>query len=199
MKPVLIVAAALGFASLSACVAPIGPVEVTRFHVPEASQLGQGTISVEPAEGEDGDSLEFRTYAGAVARELQRIGYSELSDGSEGSAQVAILALDRRVYRAARNGSPVSVGMGGSTGSYGSGVGVGIGLNLSGPPPEQVETRMSVAIRDRATGQNLWEGRAAFTVKASAPLAGSQLGAAKMAEALFRDFPGQSGETILVK
>lgn len=199
MKPLLIAAAAIGFASLSACVAPIGPVEVTRFHVPDTSQLGQGTIAVEPAEGENGNSLEFRTYAGAVARELQRIGYTELAAGSANSNQVAILALDRRVYRLGRDGSPVSVGVGGSTGSYGSGVGVGIGLNLSGPPPEQTETRISIAIRGRETGQNLWEGRAAFTVKSSSPLAGSQLGAAKMAEALFRDFPGQSGETILVK
>ena len=60
-------------------------------------------------------------------------------------------------------GGPVSVGVGGSTGSYGSGLGVGIGLNLSGPPPEQVETELAVAIRDRKTDKVLWEGRASFT------------------------------------
>jgi hypothetical protein len=54
-------------------------------------------------------------------------------------------------------------------------------------------------IRDRESGRTLWEGRSSFTVRATSPLAGTQLGAAKMAEALFRDFPGISGETILVK
>jgi len=199
MKPLLSVAVTISLVALSGCVAPVGPVEVTRFHLPDTSRLGQGTIAVEPAEGIDGSSLEFRSYAGAVARELQRIGYTEMVAGSASSEQVAIVSLERRNFRFDRSGSPVSVGVGGSTGSYGSGVGVGIGLNLSGPPPEQVETRISVTIRDRASGQSLWEGRASFTVKASSPLAGTQLGAAKMVEALFKDFPGQSGETILVK
>jgi hypothetical protein len=54
-------------------------------------------------------------------------------------------------------------------------------------------------IKNRVTGQSLWEGRSSFTVRASSPLAQTQLGAARMAEALFKDFPGQSGETIQVK
>ena len=193
------VAAAAGLGLLCACVAPVGPVEVTRFHVPGAAQLGQGTIAVEAAPGEDGQSLELRTYAAAVSRELARIGYAEMVAGSASSQQVALVSVDRRVWRQGRDAGPVSVGVGGNAGSYGSGVGVGIGVNLSGPPPEQIETRLSVTIRERGTGQTLWEGRASFTVKATAPLASSSLGAARMAEALFRDFPGRSGETILVK
>jgi hypothetical protein len=93
----------------------------------------------------------------------------------------------------------VSVGVGGSAGSYGSGLGVGIGIELSGPPPEQIETELSVTIRERASGRALWEGRSRFTVGAKSPLAQTQLAAAKMSEALFKDFPGRSGETILVK
>ena len=183
--------------TLSGCVAPVGPVEVTRFHLPDTAALGQGTIAVEPAQGMDGDSLEFRTYAAAVGRQLSLLGYGEMVAGQ--SDQIALVHVERRTLVPGRDGSPVSVGVGGSTGSYGSGVGVGIGLNLSGPPPEQIETRFSVTIRDRASGQSLWEGRASFAVKASSPLANSQLGAAKMAEALFTGFPGTSGETIQVK
>jgi len=194
-----IAAATLGISGLSACVAPVGPVEVTRFHLPEAAALAQGTIVVEPAPGNDARSLEFRTYAAALARELNRLGYSEMVAGGGASQHVAILALERRSIRPGRDGSPISVGVGGSTGSYGSGVGVGIGLDLSGPPPEQIETRMSVMIRNRGTDQTVWEGRASFAVKSNSPLAGSQLGASKMATALFQDFPGISGETILVK
>jgi hypothetical protein len=198
MKP-FVTALLIGFAlgGLSGCVAPVGPVEVTRFHVADTGLLGRGSIAVEPAPGMSGDGLEFRTYAAAVARQLKLVGYGEQPGG--GSEQVASLRVERRVFRPSRNGGPVSVGVGGGTGSYGSGVGVGIGLDLSGPPPEQAETMLAVTIRNRRTGQSLWEGRSSFTVRADSPLANTQLGAAKMAEALFQGFPGRSGETIQVR
>ena len=184
-------------AALAGCVAPIGPVEVTRFHAPQVAALGRGTISVEPGPGQVPGSLEWQSYQAAVARELVRLGYTEAAPGQ--GAQVAAVSLERERFRPDRARSPVSVGIGGSTGSYGSGVGLGVGINLSGPPPEQVSTRLAVTIRERAASANLWEGRADFTVRASSPLAGTSLGAPKLAAALFKGFPGQSGETITVK
>lgn len=181
---------------LAACVAPTGPVEVTRFTAPDAS-LRQGGIAVEPANGVDGAGLEFRSYAAAVARQLVLHGYEERPVGA--AEQVAVVHIERRSYRPDRAGGPVSVGVGGGTGGYGSGVGVGIGFDLSGPPKEQIDTTLFVTIRQRAGGKVLWEGRASFTTRAGSPLADTPLGAAKLAEALFQDFPGRSGETILVK
>ena len=190
--------APLGLLALvTGCIAPTGPIEVTRFHVPDTSMLAKGTIAVEPGAGTDGNSLEVQSYMGAVRTELQRLGYGDAAVGSGG--QVAIVRLARQRFQPARSGGPVSVGVGGSTGSYGSGIGVGIGLNLAGAPAEQVETELAVAIKDRRTDKVLWEGRASFTVKASSPLASTQLGAPKMAAALFAGFPGNSGETITVK
>jgi hypothetical protein len=191
-------APAAALLALGACVAPTGPIEVTRFHAPDITALGKGTIAVEAAPGLDPGSLEWKTYQIAVARQLALLGYGEAAVGTP-STQVALLRLARQTYRPERSGSPVSVGVGGSTGSYGSGVGLGIGLNLSGRPPEQVQTELGVIIKDRASGTALWEGRASFQVKASSPLADTQLGAPKMAEALFAGFPGTSGETIEVK
>lgn len=192
--PIAVVAAVLG---LGGCAAPVGPIAVTRFHVPDTAALGRGTIAVVPSQGSDGSSLVFRAYQAAVARELVRLGYTEADPA--GAAQLAELRVERNAYRPERSGGPVSVGVGGSTGSYGSGLGLGIGINLSGRPKQQVETRLGVMIRDRASQASLWEGRAGFTVRADSPLAGSELGAAKMAEALFKGFPGHSGETIEVK
>lgn len=190
--PVLLAASlALG---LSACVAPTGPVEVTRFHAPP---VPRGAFSVEPAPGANAD-MEFRSYAAAVARQLVAQGYSEQAPGGQAPV-VVVVRIDRQIYRPGRARGPVSVGVGGGTGSYGSGLGVGIGIDLSGPPPELVETGLFVTIRGRATGQPQWEGRAQFAVSANSPLAQTHLGAQKMAEALFKDFPGRSGETILVK
>ncbi len=186
----------LGLA-LSGCVAPIGPVEVTRFHAPEVAAQAKGPIAVEPATGMDCNSLEWRAYQAAVQRQLTVLGYAEGPAGS--SAQVAELRISRSTIDPVRSSSPVSVGIGGSTGSYGSGLGLGIGINLSPKPAQQVETLLAVTIRDRATKAALWEGRAAFAVRATSPLADTALAAPKMAEALFKDFPGQSGETILVK
>ncbi len=182
--------------ALGGCIAPTGPVQVTRFHAANVAPLGHGSIAVEPALGMDGNSLELKSFAAAVARQLQLVGYTNVASGGD---QVALVKLSRRTYRPARMGSPVSVGIGGSACSYGSGMGVGVGIDLSGPPPEQVDTELAVAIKDRKSAAVLWEGRASFTVRSSSPLATTQLGAAKLAEALFKGFPGNSGETIEVK
>lgn len=187
----------LAAALLSGCVVPVGPIEVTRFHAPDTSALGRGTIMIEAAPGADADSLELKSYQSAVAQQLQRMGYAEASAGA--GDQVAQVKFTRTRMQPERSRSPVSVGLGGSTGSYGSGVGLGIGLNLSGPPPAMVTTQLSVSIRQRAGGRVLWEGRAMFTVSAKSPLADTALAAPKMAEALFRGFPGNSGETIEIK
>ncbi len=186
----------LGLLALSGCVTPVGPVEVTRFHVEGVTPLGKGTISVEPAPGTDGNSLEWQTYKAAVTRQLVLIGYTEAAPGA--GAQIAHVRLSRSTFKAGGS-SPVSVGVGGSTGTYGSGVGVGVGFNLSPGAKEQVATELAVAIRDRASGKVLWEGRASFTVGTGSPLAGNALAAPKMSAALFQNFPGTSGETIEVK
>ena len=188
--------AALATALLAGCVTPVGPIEVTRFHVAETQLLGSGPISVEPAQGVADTSLELRSYQAAVARELVRIGYAEATGGT---AQVAQVRLQRRTWQPGRGRGPVSVGVGGGGGSWGSGVGMGIGVDLSPRPAAQVETELAVTIKDRASGRALWEGRAIFVVPADSPVAQTDLGAAKLAEALFRGFPGNSGETILVR
>lgn len=190
-----IVAALLPAALLGACATQLGPVEVTRFTAPGAA-LGQGAIAVVPAAGMSDTSLEQRTYQGAVARELARFGYAP---SGAGAAQVAEVRMMRRTWQPQRGGGPVSVGVGAGGGSWGSGVGMGIGLDLSPPPAAQVESELAVMIKDRATGRMLWEGRAQSVVAVTSPLAAPDANATRLAAALFKGFPGQSGETILVR
>lgn len=195
MKPSILATVALAaIPALSGCTT-IPPVEVTRFHLPDTSMLGQGAISIEAAPGMDANALEFRNYSAAVAQQLAALGYAPQSTGT----QVATVNFTRSTYEAARRNSPVSVGVGGGTGSYGGGVGVGIGFDLSGPPPNQVATELSVSIRDKASGKTLWEGRAVQMVSEKSPLASPGAAAQKLAAALFQGFPGNSGETIEVK
>ena len=197
MKRLTLAALLLPPLLLAGCVAPVGPVQVTRFHAPDTARLGKGAIAVEAAPGNDPASLEWRSYQAAVQRQLALVGYAEAQGGAGG--QVAVLGLRRSSYQPERSGGPVSVGLGAGTGSYGSGVGLGVGIDLSPPPAAQVETELSVTIRDRATREALWEGRASFTVRSTSPLADTGLAAPKMAEALFAGFPGKSGETIEVR
>lgn len=192
-----LIVASLAVAALAGCTQKVvTPVSVTRFVGAQPAQLGQGTIAVRAAPGEPGGTLEFAQWEQAVTLELAELGYQVVSGPAP---QVAEVRVERFTgERGARRG-PVNVGVGGSTGSYGSGVGVGIGLDLSGPPPEVTGNQLGVVIRDNASGQALWEGRAEFSASANSDYASAQAAARKMAGALFAGFPGQSGETIEVK
>lgn len=189
--------AVIGALALSACATAPGPVEVTRFHRAETlAQLGQGTIFVETAPGMDDSSLALAPYKAAVAQQLAALGYREAP--RDEASQVAQVQLTRATQAPASKRGPVSVGVGGSTGSYGSGLGVGIGINLGGGPKPQVDTKLGVMIRDKATGRALWEGRAELVAKEGSELADPDAGAKAMARALFSEFPGNSGETVAV-
>ena len=193
--------AALAAGSLSACMATTPPVEVTRFHTADNQQFAFGTVEVVSATSEDdGNSLEQGTYAAAVMRELQVAGFTDAGNLSTASEYVARISVDRfKIDAAGGRRSPVSVGVGGSTGSYGSGIGLGIGINLGGRPKDKIGTELSVRIARRSDDSVVWEGRSFVEAKENSPAAQPGLAASKLATALFRDFPGQSGETIRVK
>lgn len=185
---------------LGGCATQVPAVEVTRFHAGEPT-VRSGGFLIEAAEGGNPDSIEFRTYAGAVAREMQRVGFTDETGLKTfaPSQYVVRISYGRDVRSAAPvSRSPVSVGVGGSTGSYGSGLGLGIGINLSGKPKDQIDTRLSVQIRRRADNVAIWEGRAQTIAKEGTPASQPGIAAAKLAAALFSNYPGKSGETIRV-
>lgn len=186
--------------ALAACATPQGPIEVTRFVDPAGTaRLGQGTVFVEAAPGSP-DGLEAAPYKAAVAAELTRLGYRETARAEAG--QIAQIRLSRFTQTPEGRRSPVSVGVGGSTGSYGSGVGLGIGINLGGGRKPTTATELAVTLRESAprpgNAQNLWEGRAELATTGKSPLAERTRNAQALAAALFREFPGTSGETVQV-
>jgi hypothetical protein len=188
--------AAAALIALAGCSESPPPVEVSRFSRPELSAAPHGPIAVIPAPGNDGGSIEFQNYAAAVARELAGVGYPQGAGGN----LVATLDVQRQFHRVTGAGNTVSLGAAGSGGGgYSEGaVGIGVGINLNGGPKEQVETWVAVSIRDRKTGEALWEARARYVVGAKTPEGQDTAVAAKMAHALFQGFPGKSGETILI-
>ena len=197
MKMPQIAILALGTATMAGCATAPGPVEVTRFHdAATLAQLGQGTIFIEAAAGEDESLLELAPYKAAVAQQLAQLGYAEAS--REEASHIAQVAIDRFIVEELDQRGPVSVGVGGSTGSYGSGVGLGLGINLGGGRKDRIGTQLAVQIRDKASNASLWEGRAQFAVTEKSELAQADANAQTIASALFREFPGGNGETVEV-
>ena len=195
-------------ASAAALAAP--PVEVTRFHTPETlARLGPGPVEVVATGGIDAQSLETRALLDAVSRELSAQGFS--AQGVASAARVVEVRLTRDAveggeYRR-RGGSSVSVGVSGGSGGgwYGRhggtrvGVGVGVGFPIGGGRSRggEVDSELSVTIRDKASGAPLWEGRS--NLRTSRRAADDPETAGKLARALFSGFPGQSGATIEVE
>jgi hypothetical protein len=74
-------------------------------------------------------------------------------------------------------------------GSRGTAYGMAINVDLSKPLPPLVSTRLEARIRDKATGDVLWEGRADMATREGDAHWTAQMVADKLAEALFDNFP----------
>jgi hypothetical protein len=178
--------------ALAACTTPTAPIEVTRFHLGQLSE--RGTIAIEPAPGGP-VGMEFGMYAGAVDRELQRLGFAPVNAVGQG-LYVAVVDVRTGARERTAGGSPVTIGIGGSTGGWNSGVGGGISFPLGGRRSGLViGTQLSVQLKRRSDQTIVWEGRA----RGEADERDSAALADRLAYALFRDFPGESGRTISVR
>lgn len=195
---ILLAAALAGCATQQGAGVQAG-AEVTRFHLDQP--IARAQIAVEPFNRADANSIEFSAYAAAVARELQRQGWTVVQ-GNVRSEQVALVSLEQGSREAIGQRSGVSIGVGGGTGGWGrSGVGVGldVGIPIGGGSGEIVATMLEVRIQRRSDTTVFWEGRASTEARVGTPLADRRAAADLLAEALFRDFPGESGRTIRVR
>jgi hypothetical protein len=173
---------------------------VTRFHL--GQPIARGPIAVEAADAADANSLEFNQIASAVERELARLGWAvEARTGA--TEQVAIVRVVQ-AERAGRRGGGLSIGLGVGGGSWGRGGGVGVGVGGTVPVAgygrsQVVATQLSVRIQRRSDATVAWEGRAEMEARGGTPAASRAAAADRLATALFRDFPGESGRTIRVR
>jgi hypothetical protein len=204
MKSILSKAILLGCAAaLAGCAAQTPEVRVTRFHL--GQPIASGEIAVTSRDPTLAKDLEFQTYARIVASELQRQNFGIAPDIAK-SEQVAVVDVERNWRPTGqRSGSSMSIGLGSSSGGgWGGGTGVGLGGSVSFPIGKSrermdVATRLSVQIKRRSEGTIIWEGRAETISRDGAPESTPEAAVSRLASALFRDFPGRSGETITVK
>jgi hypothetical protein len=192
----------IGALLLSGCATTMsgpGPVDVTRFHL--GAPIAGDAILVEPLTSYAGVSPEDQLYVDAVSRELARVGFTP--GGGAGTLYVAAFSYKHVSRGMVQKRAPISIGIGG--GSYsggrrsGVGVGGGVGIPIGGGRAELIGTELTVQIKRRQDGTILWEGRAVTEGLGGGKGTQPAETAARLAEALFKGFPGESGITITVK
>jgi Domain of unknown function (DUF4136) len=178
------------FSLVAGCTASLPPVEVTRFHLNK--ELAAGPVRIE------GDSsLESAAYVAATAQAMAKAGFSDAEALKAQPVYIAKLTHSRLTREQAKR-APFSIGIGG--GSFGRNVGVGVGTSIpiGGGMQQIIVTRLRIQMIRRDTQEAVWEGRAETEAPATAPASQPGLAAEKLANALFKDFPGVSGATIRV-
>ncbi len=190
-------------AGLAACTSPSFKADVSRFAVPLPAPQGQ-TFAVVAEDPKNAGGLEFATYANAVAAEMQELGYVRAASPDRADL---LVRFDYRVdggrerVRTDLNGAGFGAGPWGPWGPWGGGFGGwGFGFNdpwLAGPNVRSYTVYTSgidLKIDRTADGQRLFEG------KAEAVSRSNRLPrlVPNLVDAIFTDFPGNSGETLRI-
>ncbi len=180
--------------------ARIGKVEVSRFRTAgeAAAALGKGTLTVVAAPDVPVSAPGAAAYEAAVVDVLAHAGYDTAV--TAGSGQVAEVRVTRDVLvpQEAPH-KPVSGEMAMGVSNYGSMMGLGINIDLSKPRKALITTRLEARIRDRVSGQVLWEGRADIVTREGDQRWTDRQIAARLAGALFDGFPLRADETLAAR
>lgn len=183
--PLLLAAALAACSSGGGKERPVaGGTDVARFHLGEP--VARAQIAIEPFDKADGNRPEFPAYAAAVGRQLSRLGWTVVPSTTQ-SEQIALIDLEQGSREAVAALSAARIGRGVS-----ATVPAGASANVTA-------TLLEIAIRRRSDGTVFWEGRAVGEASTGSAEATRMTAVERLAEALFRDFPGESGRTIRVR
>jgi hypothetical protein len=163
-----------------------GGMDVARFHLGEQT-IARSQIAIEAFDRADANLPEFGVYAGAVARELTRLGWTVVPAATR-TEQVALIDVSQgsRGEIAARTAARV-------------GRGVAASAAVGADAPNITATLLEVGIRRRSDATVFWEGRAVSEARTGSAEAASTAAVERLSAALFRDFPGESGRTIRLR
>ncbi|HEX8527559.1 DUF4136 domain-containing protein [Allosphingosinicella sp.] len=151
-------------------------VDLTRTHL--GQQLARAQIAVEPVNAADANSPDFQALSDAVERQLVRHGYT-IAENRAASEQIARIDVRQGSRAALTTGWP--------------------GLARGGREANLIATLLDVRIQRRSDGTVFWQGKAVTEARAGTPGAQRSAAVERLATALFRDFPGESGRTIRVR
>jgi hypothetical protein len=163
-----------------------GGVEVARFHLGMAEPMVRPNIAVEAFDRADANRPEFPAYAAAVAKQLTRLGWTVVPTTTQ-SEQIAMIDLEQGSREAIAALTAARIGR-------------GVAATVpAGSSADRTATLLEVAIRRRSDATVFWEGRAVMEARTGSPEAARTAAVERLAEALFRDFPGESGRVIRVR
>ncbi len=178
------------------------PIKVTRFHL--GQPIAPGTVAVEMApDATVAPGPEADLYMDAVATAMQAYGFTRAAPSGPADYR-AIVHINRDTAELPPAPPPVSIGLGGGGGDGGRGGGFGLGGSVAfgvGKRKQRalVSTQIAVRITRGISADAIWEGRATQSVEERGKLVQPGVTADKLAKALFKGFPGESGRTINVK
>ncbi|HEY0011432.1 MAG TPA: DUF4136 domain-containing protein [Allosphingosinicella sp.] len=151
-----------------------GGVDVTRTHL--GGQIARAQIAVEPVNAADANNADWQAVSDTIERQLARHGYG-IAANRPASEQIARVTVTQGSRAALTTGWPAGLGAASRQGNVAA-------------------TLLDVRIQRRSDGSVYWQGRAVMETPSGTPRA--QV-VERLAEALFRDFPGESGRTIRVR
>jgi hypothetical protein len=206
----LLVSGLLLLSGLSGCTPVV--TSTTAFFVPEYKSAG--TIIIVAAVGEVNNSLEFAHYRSRFEQRLASNGYTIVANPSE-ARYVAFVAYGIDEGKTAVVSTPIFGQTGGGT-TYSSGTAYGSGGSVSysgssytmptygvvGSSTGSVTQYTRAIALDIVDAASLKEGHPKRVLESRAKSTGSCSTVAgvfeEMLEAMFTDFPGQSGRTSVV-
>ena len=190
-----------GWSSRTARPAPSleGNVAVARFRADgiDPAALVKGGIVVIAMPGQDAatDPRLNATFQAAVETQLIGAGYQALPEGAAPSDRIAEVRIVRsEAVPAEGKRDPVSGELTMGVSNRGSMLGMAVQIDGAKPRKAVIETRLETRIRDRASGEVLWEGRAAIYTRDGDERWSDDAIAARLARALFDGFPARTGE-----
>lgn len=183
--------------ALAGCATTNAGIDVKRFHL--GTPVTRGTVALVPADPTASFSLEYRSYADAVAAELSAQGFTPVGVAA-GPAYLATLTVTQNVSVGPRKPPAVTIGIGGGgfTGGRGSGLGLGGGVAFPVGHGSQTAVEIDsirVQLKRRADEALIWEGSAQAALDTRSPHASLGRAVPAMAHALLDGFPGASGVT----
>lgn len=150
---------------------------VTRFHL--GGEFARGQVAVEPRfQTQAAGGVYLPAFATIVANELKTLGFTPAASpaSSEFVATVDVATGTVTALTARSPGSPVAA---------------------APANPAAVATQLAVQLKRRSDGSIVWEGRSQAAARAGAIASASTV--QRLARAMFRDFPGETGRTINVR
>jgi len=177
-----------------------GRVTVARFvgKGDAASRLGHGPAFVKVLANDDSmpDASEQAIFEAAVIDRLVGAGYDTLRPEGDDGQMVELRILHAVLTPQEAPHKPVSGEMAVGVSNRGSMVGMAVNVDLTKPRKALLSTRLEARIRDQASGEVLWEGRAEIATRDGDEDWGEDAIAHRLAQVLFSGFPHESGETI---